>query len=577
MPARTRSLLVSLAGVLCCATLPGQTYTISTIAGNGSAAYSGDNSPAADSQFNLPTGIAIDSAGNIFIADTVNHRIREILASNGNIKTVAGNGTAGYTGDKGQAASAELNQPSGVAVDGSGNLYIADTNNHVIRKVTSGGVISTFAGNNQAGSSGDGGAANVAQLNSPTAVALDSANNVYIADTGNNTIRVVAPNGNINTIIGTGNLTKPTSIAVDASGVLYLTDPGNNRVAKFTGGRLTIVAGTSVPGFSNDGGQATAAQLNNPKGVAVDAAGNLYITDTNNCRIRKVTPDGVITTIAGNAKIGYTGDGGPATAASLSFPYGLALDASGNIYFTDSNNHALRELQPAFPVISQNGVGNAASGLPQISPGALASVYGTNFAGAEYRAQSLPLGTSMGGVTVTVNGVPAPLLYVGPTQINFQVPWSTQPGTGAVVVSVAGGASNSASVPVKAAGPGLFYQAANGFAIAANFPSNTLNGAGNPAPAGSTIIAYLTGSGPVSNTPADGAAASSGPLSTVSSSFSAAVGSAPAEVTFLGLAPGFVGVVQANITVPAGLAPGTYPLTVTIGGETSNAASIAVK
>ncbi len=576
MPARTRSLIVSLAGVFCCASLPGQTYTITTIAGNGTAAYSGDNGPAANSQFNLPTGIAVDSAGNIYIADTVNNRVRKIVASNANITTIAGTGTAGYTGDKGQAASAELNRPSGVAVDGSGNLYIADTANHVIRMVTSGGVISTFAGNNQAGSSGDGGAATSAQLNSPTAVAIDSAKNVYIADTGNDTIRLVAPSGNISTIIGTGNLTKPTALAVDASGVLYLTDPGNNRVLKFTGGRFSVVAGASSPGFSNDGGPAISAQLNNPKGVAVDSAGNLYIADTNNCRIRKITPDGTINTIAGSGTIGYTGDSGPATAAALAFPYGLAVDAGGNVYFTDSNNHALRQLQPTLPVISQNGVGNAASGLSQISPGSLASVYGSSFAGAQYRAQSIPLATSMGGASVTVNGVPAPLLYVGPTQINFQVPWSTQPGTATVVVSVAGGASNSLSVPVKAVGPGLFYLP-NGFAIAANIPSYTLNSTDNPAPAGSTIIAYLTGSGPVANTPADGAAASGSPLSTVTSQFSATIGSAPAQVSFLGLAPGLVGVVQANITVPAGLAPGTYPLTVTIGGETSNAANISVK
>ena len=565
------------------ATLAGQTYTITTIAGNGSAGYFGDNAPAADAQFNLPTGVAIDSAGNIYIADTVNHRVRKINSSNGNIVPFAGDGTAGYLGDQAQAASAELFSPSGVAVDGSGNVFIADTSNHVIRKVAASGVISTIAGNNNAGPGyeGDGGQANVAKLNSPTGVALDSSGNLYIADTANNAIRRVGTDMVINTIVGTGgtsgSLNGPTSIVIDASGALLIADSGNNRVLKFAGGKLTTIAGTLIPGYSNDGNNATLAELNNPKGVAADAAGNIYIADTTNGRIRKVTPDGIITTIAGNGRIGYRGDNGPAASAMLSFPYAIALGANGNVYITDSNNHALRLLQPVFPVISDGGVGNAASGLPQISPGALASVYGSNFAAAEYRASSLPLGNVLGGLSVTVDGRPAPLLYVGPNQVNFQVPWATETGTATVVVSVSGGASNSVSVPVKAAGPGLFFQPANGFAIAANFPDNTLNGPANPAPAGSTIIAYLTGSGPVDNTPPDGAATPNSPLSMVTSPFSATIGSSPADVGFLGLAPGFAGVLQANITVPAGLAPGTYPLTVAIGGETSNSASISVK
>ncbi len=573
------ALTACLVGVVCGATLLAQSYTITTLAGNGIASFSGDNGPASNSQLNLPTGIALDSAGNIYFADTVNHRVRKIVSTSGNITTVAGNGTPGFLGDAGQATAAELNSPSGVVVDNSGNLYIADTGNHVIRKVTSGGVISTFAGNNGAGpgSSGDNGAATSAQLNAPTAVALDSSGNFYIADTGNGTIRKVIAGGTISTVIGQGNFISPTSVVVDSSGIFYIADSGNNRVVKYAGGQVTTIAGTTVPGYSGDGGPATSAQLNNPKTVALDAAGNLYIADTTNARIRKVTSDGIIATVAGNGRIGYSGDNGPAAKAMLGFPYGVVLAANGDLFFTDSNNHALRHLVPVLPVISEGGVGNGASGRPQVSPGALASIYGSNFAAADYPAPSLPLLNTLGNVSVTVNGQPVPLLYAGPNQVNFQVPWSTEVGTATVVVNVAGGAGNSVSVPVKAAAPGLFFQQANGFAIVANFPDNTLNGPANPAPAGGTIIAYLTGSGPVTNTPADGAASPSGPLSSATSSYSATIGSATADVSFLGLAPGFAGVVQANITVPAGLAAGTYPLTITIGGETSNAANISVK
>ncbi len=559
-----------------------QQYTITTFAGNGVQGFAGDTGPPASAELSSPGSIAIDSSGNIYIADSGNHRVRKV--SGGIINTIAGTGTAGNAGDKSAASSAQLNIPAGLAFDSSGNLYIADSAAHVVRQVSSSGTITTFAGTGNSSVSGDNGPAVNAELMAPNSVAVDTSGNVYIADSGQSTtefngvIREVLKSGTIITAVGggatAGKVTHPTWVAVDSTGALYIADPGLQRVVKWAAGTLTIVAGNGGTGFSGDGGPATQAQLNNPAGVAVDSTGNVYIADANNSRIRKVS-GGIITTIAGNGKFGYTGDGGPATSAALNFPHSITVDSAGNVYVCDSNNAVVRLLQPVFPVISDGGVTNAASYQPQVSAGALASVFGSNFALAYASAKTLPLDTSLGGVSVSVNGHAAPILFVSPSQVNFQVPWETTGNSAAVTVNVAGAPSNAVSVPLKTAAPGLFFQA-SGAAIVAN-SDFTLNGPGNPAPAGSTVVAYLTGSGPVDNPVANGAASPRDPLSKATSAYSATIGSANAPVSFLGLAPDFVGVVQANITVPSGLAPGDYPLTVTINGEASNSATVSVK
>jgi uncharacterized protein (TIGR03437 family) len=262
-------------------------------------------------------------------------------------------------------------------------------------------------------------------------------------------------------------------------------------------------------------------------------------------------------------------------------PRGVAVDASGNVYIADTENDSIRQLTPADPVVTSGGVANAASFQPQISPGALASVFGTGLSNATYMS-GLPYPTSLGasslggsGVSVSVNGKAAPVFFVSPTQINFQVPWETAIGTASVTVSVAGGVSNAVSVPVVSAGPGLFLSGRS--AVVQNAADYSLNGPGRPAAAGSTIIAYLTGSGPVSPAADDGLAAPLTSLVYATASHSAAIGSAAATVSFAGLAPGWAGLVQVNVAVPAGLATGTYPLTVTIDGQTSNAGDISVQ
>src|SRR5215472_7147674 len=517
MPNRGLSLAVCLG--LCCFTAWSQQYTVTTLAGNGSAGFADGGDPTAV-QFNSPNAIAIDSKGVLYIADTANNRIRTISGST--TATVAGNGTAGITGNGAAATNATLFGPGGILVDSTGNIYIADTVNNVVRKVA-GGTINNFAGTGNAGYSGDLGPAIGADLQLPTGLALDSAGNVYIADSKNNLIRKVDKNGVITSYIGgtgptAGRLSNPTGLWMDASNTLYIADTGNRRIVKFAGSTFTVVAG--------------------------------------------------------NGSAGLSGDGGPATSAAFSFPRGVTVDSSGNVYVADTQNHVIRLLTPAFPTITAGGVGNAASFAPRLSPGALASVFGSGF-GSVTAQPNAPLPSSVSGVSVNVNGTPSPIYYLSPTQINFQVPWEAATGTANVTVSVNGGASNSVSVPVGAAAPGLFYLP-GGAAIVQN-SDYSLNDPSNPAARGSTIIAYLTGSGPVSPAQSDGVPASATALVSMTSTYSAKIGSATAQVTFAGMAPTFIGLVQMNIAVPSTLTPGVYPLSITVGSETANSATIAVK
>ncbi len=552
----------------------GQTYVINTLVGNGTQGYTGDSGPANQAQLALPGGIAFDSQGNMYIADSENNVVRKV--SGGNITTFAGTGTAGYSGDKGPATAAELFNPTGVAVDSKGNVYIADANNQVVRMVAPSGTITTFAGNNVAGYEGDTGAANQAELNVPVAVAVDTANNVYIADANNNAIRVVNTSGVINTVGNTGSyLNHPDGVAVDAAGDLFVADTGNELVVEFAAGtyNYSVIAGNGIPGFSGDNGPAVNAEVLDPKGVAVDAQGYLYIADTINGRIRKVGLDGTITTIAGTGIPSYSGDGGVAAAAQLFFPASVTLDPSGNLYITDTYNSVIRSLQLMTPAISTNGVVNTGDFVPEISPGALATVGGTNFSSGKASAK-IPYPLALADVSVTVNGISAPMLYVQPTLINFQVPWEVQPGQGSVIVTVNGVSAAPATVTIGTAAPGIFLLSSTVGAIVNT--NGSINSSTNPAKGGSLVSVYLSGSGPVNPQPADGAAAGSNPYSLVTSSYSATIGQANATVQFAGLAPGAAGLTQFNIIVPTGLQPTTYPLTITINGEQSNTVGIAV-
>jgi hypothetical protein len=331
---------------------------ITTVAGNGTQGYGGDSGPATSAEVQYPFGVAVDSAGNLYIADFLNQRIRKVDAS-GTITTVAGNGTAGFSGDNGPATSAELYNPYVVTVDSAGNLYIADTYNSRIRKVDTSGTITTVAGNGTQGYNGDNIRATSAELWYPIGVAVDSAGNLYIVDSGNYRIRKVDTSGTITTVAGNGTagyngdnipatsaeLSNPVGVAVDSAGNVYIADTYNQRIRKVeTSGTMTTVAGNGTAGYNGDNIPATSAELQYPYGVAVDSAGNVYIADLDNSRIRKMDTVGTITTVAGTGTQGYSGDNGPATSAELQYPFDVVVDSVGNLYVADTHNSRVRKV-----------------------------------------------------------------------------------------------------------------------------------------------------------------------------------------------------------------------------------------
>ena len=365
---------------------------ITTVAGNGAAGYSGDGSAAGKAMLNSPDGVALDTNHNVFIADTSNHRIRKI-DTNGVITTVAGIGTNGFSGDGGLATNASLNSPGGIGFDSAGNLFIADTANHRIRKVDVNGLITTVAGIGTNGYSGDSGPATNASLNSPAGIGFDSAGNLFVADTQNSRVRKVDINNVITTVAGNGSsawptagdggaatnaiVRYPTSVAADASGNLFIVDAGDDRVRKVdTNGIITTVAGNGNPTYAGDGGSATNASLYYPWGICLDASGNLFIADEANNRIRKVDTNSIITTVAGSGSWVYTGDNMAATNATLNFPMGVAVDSFGDLFIADTGNHRTREVEvTGYPTLTLYGVtANLAGNFQAIISNAYGSI-----------------------------------------------------------------------------------------------------------------------------------------------------------------------------------------------------------
>ncbi len=345
---------------------------IITIAGNGTPAYTGDGGQATAAELNAPIGIAFDKTGNMYFADATNSVVRKINLA-GVITTVAGNNTFGYSGDGGDATNAQLNTPTGVFVDTGGNLFIADYANQYIRKVNPSGIISTIAGIGTPGYTSDGVPATTAALNYPVAVTVDLPGNVYISDLFNHRVRKINTAGIISTFAGNGvgtysgdaaaataaGIPYPEGIVIDAVGTVFIAEKGDGRIRKVpTSGIIYTHAGIGVNGYSGDGVAATNAQLNQPYGLALDRTGNMYVADESNNRIRKIDLTGVISTVAGAGTAGYTGDGGPATVAELNRPCGVGVDSSGKVYIGDTWNNVIRKIVP-----------NIALGNGNFSPG----------------------------------------------------------------------------------------------------------------------------------------------------------------------------------------------------------------
>lgn len=346
------------AAILCAQCVFAQT-PITMVAGTGAQGYAGDGGPALEALLSFPAGLAVDAEGNVYVADAGNACVR-MIRSDGSITTIAGTGRPGFSGDGGPAVEAQLNFPSGLAVDADGNLYIADTDNQRVRKVTRDGVISTIAGSGNQGFSGDGGPAVEAELVSPTGVAVDAKGNVYIADFGNSRVRVVSPDGRIRTFAGSASigyegdggpadqaaLTSPYGLAAGADGSVFITDFGAHCIRKVDPfGTITTVAGTGVLGFSGDGGPAVQARLWNPAGIAATPDGLVCFADSGNNRIRLITPSGTIKTIAGSgAEDPFTPEAVPAETANLSAPTAVAIRGR-ELLLTDDGHHCVRSVQ----------------------------------------------------------------------------------------------------------------------------------------------------------------------------------------------------------------------------------------
>ncbi|HWQ31994.1 MAG TPA: BACON domain-containing carbohydrate-binding protein [Blastocatellia bacterium] len=548
-----------------------------------------------------PETVALDAAGSLYIADTGNHRIRRV-SRDGVITTIAGNGQLGSSGDGGPATAASLNEPGGIALDAAGNLYIADTNNHRIRKVTPAGTISTVAGTGISDFGGDGGPATQARLDTPVGLATDAQGNLYIADAGNHRIRkLTLSSGVITTIAGSGygfggdggaavaaQFNFPTGVAIDGAGNLYISDTGNHRVRRVNAaGIVSTVAGTGSAGSGGDGGPATAAQLNAPGGIGLDSAGNLFIADQGNHRVRKLAKDGRISTVAGNGTSGAGGDGGAAVEAQLNSPAGVAIDRAGNLFIADTYNHRVVVVADYKAATTVSAASYATTELPGE---AIAAAFGTNLATTIQSAPGLPLPTVLAGTTVRVRDSRgterlAPLFFVSPQQVNYQLPAGTAAGPATVTITNADGSISTGAVNVVAASPGLFSADASGSGLAAALvfriradgtqsyePVARFDAAQNkfvalPVDFGADtdqVFLVLFGTG------IRGRSA----LSAVT----AKIGGADCEVIYAGPQGGFVGLDQVNLKLPRTLAGrGAATVQLTIDGRTANTVQVTIK
>jgi uncharacterized protein (TIGR03437 family) len=612
--------------------------TLLLMAGTGTAGYTGAGTSALLAELNAPAGLAADSNGDLYIADSGNNRVRKIyngiiitvfntpsptgialnptgmlyiaatsyfgsvlqqisgvssardltLDSTGNIyttsgafvlevpssgivTTIAGSGSSpNYGGDGGPATAAQLNSPSGIAVDSAGNWYIADTSNNRIREVTSAGVINTIAGTGTAGSTGDNGPASAAEVNAPRAIAIGSSNNLYVADTGNNEVRKITSAGTISSIAN--QLNNPTSVVVDTQGSVYIADSGNNRIVQVTvsgtantfaklmgvlavavdpSGNIVAADSTQIWSVASNGALTSlVGGLTSPNGLAYASDGTLFIADTGANVIRQFSTSSELTTIAGTGTAGFSGDGASALAAQLNAPTVIAIGANGTLLIADSGNNRIRSLTPAAAVAAELttvSLVNAASLLTgPIAPGEIVTIFGSGF--------------DASNTQLLFDGQVATLFYASATQINALAPSSLAPGSTATLSVVVDGAPIAgSSVSIVPAAPGIFTTNATGQAAAIN-QDGSVNSASNPAPRGSVVSIYATGQG-------SGSDPDSGPES---ANVTLTIAGYSAPLLYAGPAPGFPGLMQINAQIPGGfLPPGIQTMVLTVAGASS--------
>jgi len=600
--------------------------TLTLMAGTGVAGFSGDGTSALLGQLNAPAGLAVDSVGGLYVADSGNNRVRKVyngviisvfttpgptglaldpsgtlyvaassyfgtvyqqipgissaidlavdqvgdvyvtsgphlmeIPAGGIATTIAGSGASqNFGGDNGPATAAQLNSPSSVAMDSSGNWYIADTANNRIRMVTPAGLISTIAG--------------TAQLNAPRGLAIHIFGNLYVADSGNHAVRKITPGGLITQVAA--QLNNPVSVAADDQGSLYIADSGNNQIVKVTAagststlativgplavavdpsGNVLVADATQVWNVTPAGVASTIITgLHSPTGIAFAPDGSLLIADTGANLIRQWSKSGSLNTIAGSGLAGLSGDGGPALSAQLNGPAGIGIGANGTVWIADAGNNRVRSLTPSVasdttpPPITVVNAASLATG--SIAPGEIITVFGSGFDATQTQ--------------LLFDGVAATLFYSSATQINALAPANLSVNSHSTVSVVVNGTPIAeSSMSVVSAAPGIFTTANGTGHAAANNQDGSLNSESNPAPRGSVVSFYATGQG-----------SSSGTVTLI-------IGGYPAPLWYAGPAPGFAGLMQINAQIPGGfLAPGIQPVVLSIGGAASQAGvTIAVQ
>lgn len=563
--------------------------TITTVAGNSS--------------WGRVIQTAMDKDGNLYAADYDYHVVYKIDRIGATTIIAGTTGRAGVTGDGGLATSALLRNPTGTAILPDGSLLIADYGNDKIRKIAPSGIITTIAGTGVGGFQGDGGQASAARINGPRTFAVSSTGVIYFVDYANLRIRRIGLDGVITTVAGTGRSTLsgdgglgtstdmfPGAVSLALDGSLLIADDGvpnargTRRVRRVgTNGIVSTVAGTGTAGFSGDGGPATLAQLQSADGVAMDSVGNIYISEYNGARIRKVNVNGIITTYAGTGRAGSTGDGGLATNALLNGPTGLTIDSSDNLYINDTANEKIRRIAPPpQPTISTSQAAIPSFlGKSGFGSNMYVEIYGSNLSGttrtwtgADFQGSTAP--TQLDGVSVTVNGKPAAVYFISPGQININTPEDTATGPVQIQVKNGLGVSNVGTAVRARVSPTLqaipqFNIGGKSYVVAQTPDFKSFIGipgmvAGVPfveARPGDTVSLYALGCGPTNPiTLAGVVAASSAPLAL---SYQVKIGGVPANVTFAGIAAGTVGLYQINLVIPNVL-PGDQPIELLVDG-----------
>ena len=573
------------------AALAAGAQTITTVAGN--------------STWGRVVQAAVDSAGNIYAADYDQHVIWKVDRQGGTTVVAGTQGTPGYAGDGGPARLARLSNPLGVAVAADGTIYIGDYGNDRIRRVAPNGTITTLAGTGVGGFTGDGGAAASARLNGPYNMVLDARGVLFFVDYLNYRVRRIGTDGVITTVAGSGRAAVsgdgglataadlfPGWLAVGPDGAVYVTDDANQvsghtqRVRKVFNGVITTVVGSGRAGFSGDGGPATAALLTSADGVALDAGGNIYVSESTGARIRRVAPNGIITTYAGTGRAGLAGDGGPAKDAQLNTPTGLVVDAEGNLLVVDTSNRRVRKISPLpQPVISATEAAVPSFlGKAGFSSNTYVEIYGSNlsgttrtWAGGDFNGANAP--TVLDEVSVTVNGKAAFIYFISPGQININTPEDT--ATGPVLIQVKNGLGVSnvgtamrarvsptlQSVPQFSAGGLQFVVAQTAdFRSFIGHPGAIPGVALTEARPGDSITIYALGCGPTA--PATQAGVVAGQASRLALPFEVRIAGVAATVPFAGIVGGSIGLYQINVTVP-NVPAGDHPIELRVDGITN--------